>query len=204
MAKRSYYNLRQTLVMSCQEYFERVRNIVDVIKSLGGSLCDDMHLVDELPDQARHTAEQMREARAQIINKKVAYGVLVRADRNRYGKLIEEIENDCLMGNNNHPKTPTEAYNLLVNYKNYAANANKKNVPGGLDQVAFLIKRGRNDDGEEDTGERPKKDRSKLMCFNCLQYGHYKSECKNPDPRKNGGLPVVTATTLMTYTDGNN
>jgi hypothetical protein len=34
--KRAYYNLRQTPEMSCQEYFERVRNIVDVIKSLGG------------------------------------------------------------------------------------------------------------------------------------------------------------------------
>jgi hypothetical protein len=48
-AKRAYYSLRQTPEMSCQEYFERVRNIVDVIKSLGGSLADDMHLADELP-----------------------------------------------------------------------------------------------------------------------------------------------------------
>jgi hypothetical protein len=77
MAKRSYYNLRQTPEMSCQEYFERVRNIVDVIKSLRGSLCDDMHLTDELPDQARHTAEQVREARAQIVDNKGAYGILV-------------------------------------------------------------------------------------------------------------------------------
>jgi hypothetical protein len=53
--------------------------------------------------------------------------------------------------------------------------------------------------GEEDEqGVRPKKDRSKLMCFNCLQYGHYKSECKNPDPRKQGTTQVTTATTLMT------
>jgi hypothetical protein len=49
---------------------------------------------------------------------------------------------------------------LLVNYKNYAANSSKKNIPGGLDQVAFLTKRGRNDDEEENEGERPKKDRS--------------------------------------------
>jgi hypothetical protein len=46
-AKRNYYNLRQTPEMSCQEYFERVRNIVDVIESLGGSLADNMHLKDE-------------------------------------------------------------------------------------------------------------------------------------------------------------
>ena len=29
--KRSYYNLRQTNTMSCQEYFEKVRNIIEVI-----------------------------------------------------------------------------------------------------------------------------------------------------------------------------
>jgi hypothetical protein len=53
-----------------------------------------MHLADELLDRTRHTAEQMREARARIIDKKVAYGILVQADRNRYGKLIEEIVSD--------------------------------------------------------------------------------------------------------------
>jgi len=36
-AKRAQYNLRQTPEMSCQEYFERVKNIVCVIKSIGGS-----------------------------------------------------------------------------------------------------------------------------------------------------------------------
>ena len=37
-AKRNYYYLRQTPEMSYQEYFERVRNVVDVIKSRGRSL----------------------------------------------------------------------------------------------------------------------------------------------------------------------
>jgi hypothetical protein len=48
-ARRNYYNLRQTPDMSCQEYFEKVRSITEVLKSLGGSLVDDMYLKDELP-----------------------------------------------------------------------------------------------------------------------------------------------------------
>jgi hypothetical protein len=32
--KRAYHNLRQTPEMSCQEYFEKVRNLVDVIRGL--------------------------------------------------------------------------------------------------------------------------------------------------------------------------
>jgi len=114
-AKRTYYNLRQTPDMSCQEYFERVRNIVEVIKSLGGSLCDDMHLIDELPMPRPvngYTDHQYSEARERILNKTIAYGILVRADRGHYGKLIEEVENASLKGNNDYPTTPTEAYNL--------------------------------------------------------------------------------------------
>jgi hypothetical protein len=69
----------------------------------------------------------------------MAYGILERADRARYGNLIEEIENDYLKGHNNYPKTAAEAYNLLVNYKNYAYSQNKRNAASsGLDQVAFI------------------------------------------------------------------
>ncbi len=49
-AKWAYYNLRQTPEMSCQEYFEKIRNLGEVIRSLGGTLSDDMHLADELPE----------------------------------------------------------------------------------------------------------------------------------------------------------
>lgn len=83
MTKRLHYNLRQTPEMSCQEYFEWVRNNVEVIKSLEESLCDDMHLTNELQHRARHRAELMREARAWILDKKVAYIILVQADRSR-------------------------------------------------------------------------------------------------------------------------
>jgi hypothetical protein len=115
--------------MSCQEYFERVRNVVDVIKSLGGSLVDDMHLQDELPSvrpRNGYTQEQRDEAREKIQNKTIAYGILVRANRSRYGKLTEEIENDYLKGNNDYPETPTEAYNLLVNYRSYNNNKDQQ------------------------------------------------------------------------------
>jgi hypothetical protein len=141
--------------MTCQEYFERVRNIVEVIQSLGGSLCDDMHLTDELPARAPqngYTEEQYAEARKRITDKKVAYGILIRADRTRYGKLIEEIENDFIKGNKDYPKNPTDAYTLLVNYKHFLQPNKKQN---NLDQVAFVAtgKWSREDD-ESTSGEK--------------------------------------------------
>ena len=99
-----------------------------------------MHLKEELPQRANvvYTAQQIKEARERIHDKTVAYGLLVRADHERYGKLIEEIENGFLKGHDDYPKTPTEAYNLFVNYQNYVT-VNKRNVnQSGLDQVIFV------------------------------------------------------------------
>jgi len=59
--------------------------------------------------------------------------------------LIEEIENDFLKGHDDYLKTPTEAYNLLVNYRNYVTVNKRTAIQGGLDQVAFLTD-GKNQD----------------------------------------------------------
>jgi hypothetical protein len=83
-AKRNFYNLRQTPDMSCQEFFKKVRNVVDVVTSLGGSLADDMHLVNELlarEPRGGYTEQQKQEARIIIQEKTIAYGLLTRADR---------------------------------------------------------------------------------------------------------------------------
>jgi hypothetical protein len=40
---------------------------------------------------------------------------LLGSNRVRYGKLIEDLENSHLKGQNNYPKTVQDAYTLLVN-----------------------------------------------------------------------------------------
>jgi len=134
--------------------------------------------------------QQNRDARERIHNKTLAYGILVHADWSRYGKLMEKIDNAFLKGNYDYPKTPNEAYNLLVNYRQYN-NTNKRPIPGGLDQVAFVT------DGKRiKTG----KEFPHIKCLACGEHGHYKSDSpKNTKEKIEETGQMIQATTLMTY-----
>jgi hypothetical protein len=44
----------------------------------------------------------------------MACAFLVGSDRDRYGKLVEDLENDHIQGSDKYPKTLTDAYSLLV------------------------------------------------------------------------------------------
>ena len=39
------------------------------------------------------------------------------SDRRRFGRLLENLENDFTAGNDNYPKTLTDAYNMLLEWK---------------------------------------------------------------------------------------
>ena len=60
------------------------------------------------------------------------------ANRIKYGRLIEELENSYLKGNENEsPKTVIDAYNLLLNYKNDPRNHSGGNTGGGEGTFLF-------------------------------------------------------------------
>jgi hypothetical protein len=44
----------------------------------------------------------------------------------RYGKLVEDIDNDFTKGSKNYPLTVTSSYNLVVNYNNYQRPSGRK------------------------------------------------------------------------------
>ena len=47
----------------------------------------------------------------------LALAFLMGSDQSRFGRLLEKLENDFTAGNNNYPKTLTDAYNMLLEWK---------------------------------------------------------------------------------------
>jgi hypothetical protein len=56
-------------------------------------------------------------ASAKAKYKCIAVAFLSSVDKTRYGKLLEDLYNDCTKGAEHYPDSITKAYNLVVNYK---------------------------------------------------------------------------------------
>jgi hypothetical protein len=111
--------------MTCQHYYETFKNNVEVIEYCGGAVSKDPGLVDaELiaagfttHQEANATPDQLHDAEDAVRERLLACAFLTGSDRIRYGKLLEDLENDYTQGKNNYPSTLQQAYNLLVHWK---------------------------------------------------------------------------------------
>ena len=97
------------------------------------------------------------------------------ACRKRYGKLLTELQNDYMKGNNNYPGNAVRAHNLLEHYKR--------------DQTLLVQHRG--DEGlsfaniEDEKGEDEKP--YNPTCYKFGEKGHYKRDCPLLEKNKKKG-----------------
>jgi hypothetical protein len=123
------------------------------------------------------TPEQLRDATKAATDKCLAITFLSGADKARYVKLLEDLENDFTKGSNYYPTSVTSAYNLLVNYKNYQRPASQ--VYTDSEAVSFA------------NVERTNQDKSDVKCYNCNTLDHYTNECTEEDRRKKGNAEEI-------------
>ena len=121
-----------------------------------------------------------------------AVAFILGADRTRYGKMIEDLENAMVQGDDRYPKTLNDAYNLLLHWKMNPRNLTRMLNSAGTGGMAF---------GQDGTatpsGNQGRKDKSHIKCFNCGTYGHYANQCQN---RGNTGSTEPTQTPGTTTT----
>ena len=152
------------------------------------------------------TDKQEEAAELEGIQCYVALAFLMGSDRNRYGHLLEKLENDFTAGNNNYPKTLTDAYNMLLEWKDdprllirmagndgisFATNAADTNEDETTETEnsshrdtpttytnTTMGQRGRGRGGGRGGGHGGHGSApDNIQCFRCRAMGHYASQC---------------------------
>jgi hypothetical protein len=127
--------------MTNAHFLEKFNTNVSIVEKYGGDVGIDAAAINAelvevgVVDVGLATEVERLAAQAQAKEKYLAVAFLNASDNSRYGKLLEDLENDFTKGTNNYPKTLTSAYNLMVNYKNYHKPASR--IYNDSDGVAF-------------------------------------------------------------------
>jgi hypothetical protein len=187
--KRQYYMTIQGKFVTNSDYLDQYSNFIDVIEHIGGIIGEEPALLQIKLDRMNIVTvvtallEQLQtvtEAAKQVY---LAVAFLSGSDRNRYGKMLEDLENSYLQGRDECPRTMTAAYNLMVHWRNSTKVTESTGNPGG-EGVAFTNVTA-DEDSKQGTaltteGQLEKRDISHITCFNCGEKGHYSSDCSNP------------------------
>ena len=186
---RRFYCLQQGKTITPAAYQQQFINIVDVIETTGGSIGNHLELLksvanEEGIDVDKATPTELQRLRAASKERYLAVAFILSADRSRYGRYIEDLENNYLQGVNKYPKTVTAAFNLLTNWKQDPrhmmrivgqvndgvsfTNVDEATAPKNVASVAMVVQ-----------GASGAKAKPHVLCFRCKQNGHYANDCPN-------------------------
>ena len=186
-ALKRFYNCSQGRFATTQAYMEHFTNVMDVVTQSGGSILghtgiEDAIIKEKELNRDNLTAAELSTIVADAEARTKAIAFLLGCDRSRYGKLVEDLENDFLQGRNNYPKTVVGAYNLLTNWKQ--ENRFGWRAPQA-DGVAFTT------DGKKAPTKKT------VTCHKCGVKGHYATECPEITGRKAEDAAQSGTTMLM-------
>jgi hypothetical protein len=148
-AKRRFYNQTQGCTVTVKEYFIQFQNLVNVLKHSSGNNTDDKGMetfvLDNSMDKSAMTAEELTALASDVENRLLGVAFLMCADRHRFGRLIEGIEDDFIEGRDRYPTSVSDAYRRLANYT-YGPRLGQREVGGG--KIAFVKAHGERKQGK--------------------------------------------------------
>lgn len=162
-ALKRYYNCAQGKFSTTQAYMDHFQNTLDVVLHCKATVSEHPGIEDLVMAERKTTREtisdeELAEVKAEVFARSTAIAFLVGCDRARYGKLLDDLENDFLQGDNRYPPTVVAAYNLVTNWK----QENRFFRGPSADGVAFT---------------NVERDFSHITCHKCHKKGHYATTC---------------------------
>ena len=165
---------------------------------------------DYLGKRKKYLAKKERESR----NRALAIAFLKRADRARYGNLMNDLSNQFTQGSDRFPLDLAEAFSYLQNYRphqqtrNHNPNRNRDegNVaeneedapPTQGSEVGFLQATPTNNNNSVPGTDGRTHD---VRCYRCQQWGHYALQCPTQNENENVQMVQVEEVALTEYQD---
>jgi hypothetical protein len=111
-ALKRYYNCAQGKYATAQVYLEHFQNVIAVVTESGGSIAGHPGVENLIIAEGGIALEDMTAAQLVAVCKtatarSTAMTFLLGCDRSRFGRLIEDLENDYLQGRNHYPMAYT-------------------------------------------------------------------------------------------------
>jgi len=204
-AKRTFFKFYQSKTSTTRAYLDSFQSLVDVIEHCGGTIGEEPGLERYIATEAGLDILKLTPVQAAAIKKAskerfLATAFMLGADKLRFGRLIEDLENDHIVrGKNNFPVTLAAAYTVLTTWKMDPRNLV---AHGPANDGVSFTNVGDGNDGEQEqvaltnNGNPPsggKKDKSHITCHKCKKKGHYANEC--PEECQTGATLLMDGVT---------
>ncbi|GAU22332.1 hypothetical protein TSUD_106600 [Trifolium subterraneum] len=169
--KRQFELLEMKNDEAVAEYFTRVETLTNQMKNCGSTLSEE-EMVEKVLRTLTHKFDHIV--------------VTIEQTRDLSEIKMEDLQStleahELKHGERNHDKEDEQA--LFVKFKRYQDEKkkwqNKKGSKKGKESVE-----NKPESSKKEGGQKTKKDKSTIQCYNCNKYGHYASECKAPKKKK--------------------
>ncbi|GAU36721.1 hypothetical protein TSUD_318190 [Trifolium subterraneum] len=169
--KRQFELLEMKNDEAVAEYFTRVETLTNQMKNCGSTLSEE-EMVEKVLRTLTHKFDHIV--------------VTIEQTRDLSEIKMEDLQNtleahELKHCERNHGKEDEQA--LFVKFKKYQDEKkkwqNKKGSKKGKESVED-----KSESSKKEGGQKTKKDKSTIQCYNCNKYGHYASECKAPKKKK--------------------